>query len=103
ENWGEEECAAKLLVSLTEATKIRLRSDVPVGAYLSGGLDSTIVTSIIRRCTDTPLKTFSVSFENVEFDERKYQNEAVQFLNTNHHEIRISGQDIAEVFPEVLW
>lgn len=103
ENWAEEECAAKLLVSLTEATKIRLRSDVPVGAYLSGGLDSTIVTSIIRRCTDTPLKTFSVSFENVEFDERKYQNEAVQFLNTNHHEIRISGQDIAEVFPEVLW
>ncbi len=103
ENWGEEECATKLLTSLTEATRIRLRSDVPVGAYLSGGLDSTIVTSLIRRTTNAPLKTFSVSFENAEFDERKYQNEAVQFLNTDHHEIRISGQDIAEVFPHVIW
>lgn len=103
ENWTEEENATELLASLTEATKIRLRSDVPVGAYLSGGLDSTIVTSLIKRSTDTPLKTFSISFENKEFDETIYQNEVVQFLNADHHEIRISGQDIAEVFPEVVW
>ena len=103
EGLTEDDWAEKLLALLADGTQIRLRSDVPVGAYLSGGLDSTIVTSIIRRYSETPLKTFSISFEDAEFDERKYQREAVQFLGTDHHEIRISGQDIAEVFPEVIW
>jgi len=98
----DEHLAEKLWSLLIDATKIRLRSDVPVGAYLSGGLDSTIVTSIIRRCTDTPLKTFSISFEAAEFDERRYQQEAVRYLDTDHHEIRITGKDIAEVFPQVV-
>jgi asparagine synthase (glutamine-hydrolysing) len=103
ERLTEDDWAEKLLALLTDGTQIRLRSDVPVGAYLSGGLDSTIVTSIIRHYTETPLKTFSISFEDAEYDERQYQREAVQFLRTDHHEIRISGQDIAEVFPEVIW
>jgi asparagine synthase (glutamine-hydrolysing) len=102
ESLSDGDLADKLRALLTEATKLRLRADVPVGAYLSGGLDSTIVTSIIRQLTDTPLKTFSLSFEASEFDERKYQQEAVQFLNTNHQEIRISGDDIAQIFPDVI-
>jgi len=103
EKLEEAEHAEQLLAALSEATTIRLRSDVPVGAYLSGGLDSTVVTSLIRRCSDAPLKTFSISFEDAEYDEREYQQEAVRFLGTEHHEIRISGKEIAEVFPEVVW
>jgi asparagine synthase (glutamine-hydrolysing) len=99
---SDREWAERLQSLLVEATRIRLRSDVPVGAYLSGGLDSTIVTSIIRRCTDTPLKTFSISFEDAEFDERKHQLDAVEYLKTGHHELRITSQDIAGVFPEVI-
>lgn len=99
---SEVECAERLKSLLIDATKIRLRSDVPVGAYLSGGLDSTIVTSIVRQYTDTPLKTFSVSFEGPEFDESRHQLEVVRYLNTDHHAIRVTGQDIAEVFQEVI-
>ena len=87
---------------LLEATRIRLRSDVPVGAYLSGGLDSTLVTAMIRRCANAHLKTFSISFEESEFDEREHQREAVRYLKTDHHEIRVTGQDIAGVFRQVV-
>jgi asparagine synthase (glutamine-hydrolysing) len=99
----EEDWAAKLLELLTDATRIRLRSDVPVGTYLSGGLDSTVVTSIIRRHSTARLKSFSIVFDNPEFDERRYQREAVSFLGTEHHEVAITGADIARVFPKVIW
>lgn len=100
---SEDEWATRLRDLLTDATRIRLRSDVPVGAYLSGGLDSTVVTSLIRRFRNTPLKTFSVVFEDSQFDERKYQQEAVQFLGTDHCETNISEGNIARVFPQVVW
>lgn len=99
----EEDWAAELMELLMDATRIRLRSDVPVGAYLSGGLDSTIVTAIIKRHTDAKLKSFSVVFEDPQFDERKYQREAVAFLGTEHHEAGIAEEDIARVFPDVIW
>src|SRR5207245_5801269 len=81
---SEREYAAELIELLGDATRIRLRSDVPVGAYLSGGLDSTVVTGLIRRCTATPLKTFSVTFDDPEFDERAHQQQVVRYLETEH-------------------
>ena len=99
---SDSEWVERLESLLLEATRIRLRSDVPVGAYLSGGLDSTLVTAMIRRCASTHLKTFSISFEESEFDEREHQREAVRYLKTDHHEIRVTGQDIAGVFPQVV-
>lgn len=95
--------ADRLLELLVDATRLRLRSDVPVGAYLSGGLDSTAITSLIKRFTDAPLKTFSVTFDDPEFDESAYQKEAIHFLGTDHQEIRCTRRDIAEAFPEVVW
>lgn len=99
----EQYYADRLLELLVDATRIRLRSDVPVGAYLSGGVDSTLVTALIKKFTDTPLKTFSVSFDDPEFDESAYQKEVNSFLGTNHQEIRCSDEDIGRVFPEVIW
>jgi asparagine synthase (glutamine-hydrolysing) len=99
---SEEEGVARLRDLLIDATRIRLRSDVPVGAYLSGGLDSTVITAIIRRHTSSPLKTFSVTFEDPEFDESRYQQEAIRFLETDHQEIRCGYDDIARVFPSVI-
>jgi asparagine synthase (glutamine-hydrolysing) len=100
---SEDACAERLLDLLADATRIRLRSDVPVGAYLSGGLDSTIVTALIRKVSQAPLKTFSVTFDDPEFDESAYQNEAVRFLGTEHQEARCTHDDIARVFPDVVW
>ena len=100
---NEDEAAERLLELLIDATRIRLRSDVPVGAYLSGGLDSTITTAIIKRFTSTPLRTFSVAFEDPEFDESEYQRQVIEHLETDHEAIKCTSADIGRVFPEVIW
>ncbi len=98
----DEECVEQLRELLIDATRLRLRSDVPVGAYLSGGLDSSTIVAMIRNFTDTPLKTFSVAFEDSEFDESVYQREVSQHLGTEHQEVCCSHEDIGRVFPEVV-
>ena len=99
----EAALTAQLRELLVDATRLRLRADVPVGAYLSGGLDSTVITGIIKRFTDTPLKTFSVVFEDAEFDESGYQDEAIRHLETEHHQVKCTKADICRVFPDVIW
>jgi asparagine synthase (glutamine-hydrolysing) len=98
-----EQVAEELRELLIEAVRLQLRSDVPVGAYLSGGLDSSIITSIIKHFTDTPLRTFSVCFDDAEFDESAYQRELVNYLGTNHTSLRCTRADIAAVFPRMIW
>lgn len=97
------EKAEELLALMEDAARIRLRSDVPVGAYLSGGIDSTFTTALITRFAQDRLRTFSVAFEDSTFDESFYQNEASAFLHTQHSEIRCSAEDIGAIFPDVIW
>jgi asparagine synthase (glutamine-hydrolysing) len=99
---NDEECAERLRELLIDATRLRLRSDVPVGAYLSGGLDSSTIVAMIKGFTDTPLKTFSVAFEDSEFDESSFQAEVIRHLDTEHQDVRCSHEDIGRVFPEVI-
>ena len=98
----EDEWSEQLLALLTDATRIRLRSDVPVGAYLSGGLDSSVVTALAKQVSNTHLKTFSVAFDDGEFDESSYQREVTRFLGTEHQEIRCTYDDLGRIFPEVI-
>jgi asparagine synthase (glutamine-hydrolysing) len=88
---------------LVNATQIRLRADVPVGAYLSGGLDSSTTAAIIRNYTNSHLDTFSITFENPEFDEGEFQQSMANFLGTEHHIMHATHADIGRVFPEVVW
>jgi asparagine synthase (glutamine-hydrolysing) len=97
-SWAEE-----LHDLLVDAVRLRLRADVPVGAYLSGGLDSSVTTALIRNFTDTRVETFSIAFHDKAYDESEYQNQMADFLGTNHHQIQCSYKDIAENFPEVIW
>ena len=99
----EEECAGRLYDLLADATRLRLRSDVPVGAYLSGGLDSAVTTALIKRCTSAHLKTFSVTFDDAQFDESAYQQQVVDALGTDHRATRCRCEDIGRAFPEVIW
>lgn len=93
----------KLYNLLLDAVKIRLRADVPVGAYLSGGLDSTIITSLIKHYFNNKLKTFSIGFSDQRFDETPYQKKAVEALKTDHQSIYCTYEDIGKVFPKVIW
>ncbi len=87
---------------LTDATRIRLRADVPVGAYLSGGLDSSIIAALIRRAGHH-LDTFSIAFSDPRFDESQYQRQMADFLGTEHQVVYATHADIGRVFPEVIW
>lgn len=100
---GEKRSSEELLDLLLDATRIRLRSDVPVAAYLSGGLDSTLITALAKPLVGERLRTFSVSFEDAEFDESPYQREASAFLQTQHSNVHCSYGDIASVFRDVVW
>ncbi|MEW6050268.1 MAG: asparagine synthase (glutamine-hydrolyzing) [Candidatus Zixiibacteriota bacterium] len=98
DSWAEE-----LHALLVDSVRLRLRADVPVGAYLSGGLDSSATTALIRNFTTNRVETFSIAFHDKAYDESGYQNEMAQFLGTSHHQIKCSYQDIATAFPRVIW
>jgi asparagine synthase (glutamine-hydrolysing) len=87
----------------SDAVRIRLRADVEVAAYLSGGIDSSTTVAYIKEIEPGILNTFSIGFEEKDFDESSYQNEAVSFLKTKHKSIRCSPEDISESFPRVVW
>jgi len=94
--------AEELRELLLDATRIRLRADVPVGAYLSGGLDSSIVTAAVKRIRPDRLRTFSVTFESEEFDESDFQRDMVRALGTEHTSVACSAADIGRAFPTVI-
>ncbi len=88
---------------LVEATRLRFqRSDVPVGAYLSGGIDSAVTAAAIAQYTDVPLDTFSLRFPDPEYDEGHYQKEMATVLGSRHRDVVVSPSDVADVFPTVV-
>lgn len=97
-DWAEE-----LRALLIDSVRLRLRSDVPVGAYLSGGLDSSVITALIKHYTNTPLRTFSVGFEDAEFDESRFQQELINHLETDHTHVLCKRSDIGKAFPRTIW
>lgn len=98
-----DEAAEELRELLVAAVRLQLRSDVPVGAYLSGGLDSSGIVSLIRGYTSNKLRTFSVAFEDNEFDESAHQQEMVRYLGTDHTTVRCTRREIGEQFPRLIW
>ncbi len=92
----------ELDVLLEDAVRIRLRADVPVAAYLSGGLDSSIILSYLRRL-DADLESFSLSFADADFDESIYQRQVAGHFATRHNELRIDGRHIADAFVDTVW
>ena len=87
---------------LTEAVRLRMRSDVPFGAFLSGGVDSTIITGLMQQQSGNKVKTFSIGFSVKQFDERSYAREAAQKLGTDHHEFVVDPSAV-EMLPRLTW
>jgi len=94
---------AQLRALLEESVKRRLISDVPLGAFLSGGIDSSIVVGLMARNTTHPVKTFSIGYRDLpSFDETDYARQVAKFNQTDHHEFKLGYKDILKAFPRVL-
>jgi asparagine synthase (glutamine-hydrolysing) len=86
---SEEDCLKELEDRLLEAVRIRLISDVPLGALLSGGVDSSIVVALMARASSAPVKTFSIGFRNQDFNEAEYARIVAERFKTDHHELTV--------------
>src|SRR3989454_2459811 len=84
---SEEECLEELQRRLEEAARIRLISDVPLGALLSGGVDSSIIVALMARASSSPVKTFSIGFAAQQFNESEYARLVAERFGTDHHEL----------------
>ena len=96
-DWTEE-----LRHEMTEAVRLRLRSDVPLGAFLSGGVDSTVICGLMQSQLDQPVQTFSIGFPVKAFDERAYARQTAEMLQTNHREA-VVAPDAMEMLPQLIW
>ena len=88
---------------LSDATRLRLRADVPVGAYLSGGLDSSTLVALLQERVPQTLRTFSIGFDDAGLDESVHQRTVVDYLRTSHNHVQCSTADIARAFPRTIY
>ncbi|MEZ5550304.1 MAG: asparagine synthase (glutamine-hydrolyzing) [Pseudomonadales bacterium] len=102
-NGSVDELSNRARDLLIDAVKIRLRADVPVGAYLSGGLDSSALVALIDKYGDSHLRTFSLEFENADLDERVHQQAMVQHIATDHTAVTCRDSNIIDLLPSVVW
>ncbi len=91
ENWKEADAKEKLRELVQDSVKLRLVSDVPLGAFLSGGIDSTIIVSQMAKLMDQPVKTFSIGFKESSYNELKYARAVASKYNTEHHEFTLEA------------
>jgi asparagine synthase (glutamine-hydrolysing) len=96
------EVTGELVERLAEAVRLRLISDVPLGAFLSGGVDSSAIVALMSRLGAAPVKTFSIGFQNAVFDETRYARMVAERYETDHQEF-IVEPDAAAVIPRLVW
>jgi asparagine synthase (glutamine-hydrolysing) len=112
--WNLGECALqadeqsesieqKVEKAFDDSVRLRMRSDVPVASFLSGGLDSSLVTATAQRLSEVPIRSFTVGFEHTEFDETPYARSMADHVRTNHRELHVRIQDVLEHLPKLLW
>jgi asparagine synthase (glutamine-hydrolysing) len=104
EDCSEEEWIERIQDKLLESVKIRLVSDVPLGAFLSGGIDSSAIVAAMARLTDQPVKTYSIGFEGEDkyYNELPYAQTVAKAFRTDHHEI-IVRPEVASLLPKLIW
>jgi asparagine synthase (glutamine-hydrolysing) len=100
---SRESYAEELLGLLSDAVRLQLRADVPVGTYLSGGLDSSAVTALVHEINRAPVRAFSLSFQDSEFDESDYQREVTDRLGVVQTTVQVTKEAIAAGFRRAVW
>ena len=100
-NLGEEDAGASLLETLTEAVRLRMVADVPLGVLLSGGVDSSLVVALMSRLSDRPVKSFSIGFDDQHFNELHHARRVAHHCGTDHQEL-VVRPDALEILPTLV-
>lgn len=106
--WNNDVCRPvsdyehELRERLTQSVDLRLRSDVPLGAFLSGGIDSSLIVSLMQSLSTQPVKTFSIGFSQPAYDETRFAREVANHVGTEHHEFYVEP-DLADILPKLAW
>jgi asparagine synthase (glutamine-hydrolysing) len=98
----QEEAVDALRTTLRSAVELRMRSDVPLGAFLSGGVDSSLIVAIMQSLSSSPIQTFSIGFPVREYDETAYARLVSRHLGTDHHEFQVTPDGLA-ILPQLVW
>lgn len=98
---SDAEAKGELETRMREAVRQRLVSDVPLGAFLSGGIDSSTITALMQKESSRPVKTFSIGFDEAEYDESKHAAAIAKHLGTEHHELVVRPADALDVIPRM--
>lgn len=102
--WSAADAVEAVDEAVTEAVRAALVADVPVGAYLSGGVDSSLIVAKAAQLTSSGrLKTFSAGFGDPRYDELPYARQVSEAIGTDHHEVRVEARDFEELWPVLTW
>jgi len=101
--WKETDWVAETRRRLEETVRMRLMSDVPLGMFLSGGVDSSAIAALIRRMADGPVKTFSVGYREAQFSELSYAAQVATAIGTEHREIVVGMDEFFGALPTLIW
>jgi asparagine synthase (glutamine-hydrolysing) len=99
----EEEACEEIVGRLSEATRLRMISDVPLGAFLSGGIDSSAIVAVMAGLSAKPVKTFSIGFKQAEYDERPYARLVAERFGTDHHEFEVEPAHAVDLVEKLVW
>jgi asparagine synthase (glutamine-hydrolysing) len=100
---AEADYVAQFSELFTETVRIHLRSDVPLGVFLSGGLDSSSIAAVVANLRDEPIQTFSVGYDEDQYSELAAARQVAEHVGTEHHEITLGPQEFMESLPQMIW